>query len=651
MEEKGCEIVGETGESHIDRPVWGRYLRREVQVALDLFVLVIAFFAAYLLRFDFEIPAVYVRNAAMQVPFVVALQLAVLWLVGVYNFVWRYIGLGELKAFLKAMLFCGIPMLILRLNLPQQFEIWRIPRSVILLDLMFAFGGVLTLRILRRTLYERHERTQREMTSTEIIRKPVLLVGAGRAGILAAKEIRGRGDLQLDIAGFIDDAPEKKGTVIAGLKVLGVTDELPQLVEKHAIDHVVITIADADASTMRRIVETCDRAGVRARIIPGYYEILQGNVSISRFRDVQIEDLLGREPVRLDEKAIRSLLTGKSVMLTGAGGSIGAELARQIARFNPLRLILVERAEGALFEIAREIMQLWPQLPLESVVADVGDERRIRSVLNRMQPHAVFHAAAHKHVPLMETNAGEAVKNNVLGTELLARLSGECGIEVFVLISTDKAVCPSSIMGATKRVAELVIQDLDKKFAGTRFLAVRFGNVLGSAGSVVPIFREQIRAGGPVTVTHPDVTRYFMTIPEASQLVLQAGAIGNGGEILILDMGQPVKILDLAKDMISLSGYKPYDEIDIQFTGLRPGEKLIEELQLTDEEIGEQVHPKIYVGKLRAHSAEEISGLIAQLRRATSAEDTPQIRAILSDFLPEALLDRRRHVPQPTDAP
>ncbi|MDH3255875.1 MAG: polysaccharide biosynthesis protein, partial [Acidobacteriota bacterium] len=444
-------------------PPWSRYLRRDVQYGLDVSVLALAFAIAYLLRFDFEIPPEYARPMLVQLPLVVLIQFLTLHLLGIYTFLWRYVGMTEVKTFLRAAIYSSLPLLLLRLSLPDSLELLRIPRSIILTDTALAYGGLLALRVFRRALYERHERTRRDSDSGRR-QRPVLLVGAGRAGLLAVREILGRGDSDLDLVGFVDDSSEKKGTVIGGLKVLGTTEDLPDLVSRHRIDHVVITIADAPATTVRRIVDICERIGIRARIIPGYYEVLQGSVSLSRFRDVQIEDLLGREPVRLDEARIRELITGRCVLLTGAGGSIGSELARQIARFNPLRLMLVERAEGALFDIQQEIGQLWPQLDVEALVADVGDEVRIRSILTATRPQALFHAAAHKHVPMMESNAVEAVKNNVLATETLGRQAADTGVEVFVLISTDKAVRPSSVMGASKRVAELVIQDLDRRY-------------------------------------------------------------------------------------------------------------------------------------------------------------------------------------------
>jgi FlaA1/EpsC-like NDP-sugar epimerase len=631
-------------------PFWTRHLRREVQYILDLSLLTVAFVLAYLLRFDFRVPPEYQVFGLAQLPVVVLLQFVVVLFSGIYSFIWRYISMAEVRPFLWAASISTAPLLLLRFGLPDTLEMWRVPLSVIILDAGLAWGGLLSLRVLRRALYERYERERRERSPAEGRRRRVLLVGAGRAGIMAVREIRNRGDVDLDLAGFVDDDPSKLGSVIAGLRVLGTSRDVPRLAAELEVDQAVITIAEADAATIRGLVEVCERARLRVRIIPGLFELLQGSVSISRFRDVQIEDLLGRETVRLDEDELRRFLTGKSVLVTGAGGSIGTELCRQAARFEPRRLLLVDRAEGPLFEIDRELRQLWPHLDLEPLIADVGDANRMTEILESRQPHVVVHAAAHKHVPMMEDNPGEAVKNNSLATERLARLCGQAGCEAFVLISTDKAVAPTSIMGASKRIAELATQAMDEQFPATRFIAVRFGNVLGSTGSVVPIFRQQIAQGGPVTVTHPDARRYFMTIAEAAQLVLEAGAIGSSGEIMILDMGQPVKIEALARDMITLSGYRPYEEIPIVFTGLRPGEKLNEELELDGEEIDRTQHPKIFVGRLNGIPAAELEAALNELARRVAAGDDEALRQLLDDLLPEAQLEHRTRPAAPDAA-
>jgi FlaA1/EpsC-like NDP-sugar epimerase len=439
----------------------------------------------------------------------------------------------------------------------------------------------------------------------------------------------------------VDDDPKKVGSVLNGIRVLGTTADLPKLVAELGIGQVVMTIAQISRSHILRIIDICNSIGVKLRILPGLYEILQGKVQVTRIRNVQIEDLLGRQPVVLDEFLIGGFLADRVVLVTGAGGSIGAELSRQVARFGPSVLLLMERAEFALFDIEQELRRLHPGLPIVPLVVDVRERKRVRAIFAEHRPQVVFHAAAHKHVPMMETNPAESIKNNIFGTLTVAEEAGKAGAEAFVLISTDKAVRPTSVMGASKRIAELVVQDLERRYP-TRYVAVRFGNVIGSAGSVVPIFREQIRRGGPVTVTHPDMTRYFMTIPEAAQLVLQAGAMGQGGEIFVLDMGAPVRILDLAIAMITLTGLKPFDEMDIAFTGLRPGEKLHEELALFGEEIAKTKHPKIFIGKLQPFPAESVAAALARLQHLATRADGSKIRRFFNEFLPEARLGVRR---------
>ncbi len=617
------------------------HLTRGIQFALDLCALVSAFALAYLLRFEFSVPEKELGRALQQLPYVVVIQFAALALAGVYSFIWRYVGLGEIKAFVYAALWSGLALAAVRLTLPDRLGGWKVPLSVILMGTVLSFGGVLGLRVLRRYLYEHSQRLHRATLATDRQHEPTILVGAGRAGVLAVREIVGRGDMNLDVKGFVDDDVEKKNAVIHGVRVLGTTEDLPRLVRDLGITQVVITIAQISRQEILRLIGLCRRIRVAVRIIPGLYEVLQGKVHVTRIRSVQIEDLLGREPVYLDEAQLGQFLGGKRVMVTGAGGSIGSELVRQIARFGPAKILLVERAEFALFEVDGELRRTCPQVEALPLVADVCDEPRMRALFGEHAPQIVFHAAAHKHVPMMEANAGEAIKNNVLATRMLGEIAGEHGVESFVMISTDKAVRPTSIMGATKRVAELAVQDLAKRHS-TRYLAVRFGNVVGSAGSVVPIFREQIRRGGPVTVTHPEMRRYFMTIPEAAQLVLQAGAIGEGGEIFILDMGEPVRILDLAEEMITLTGLRPYVDMDIVFTGLRPGEKLFEELELSGEQITKTRHPKIYIGKLNAYPTDEIERALRFMEDLAREGDGTAVRKFLNSLLPEANLGVRR---------
>ena len=604
------------------------------QLCADVFVLAGAFVLAYQLRFDFQVPPAEVPRAVQQLPYVAAIQLMALRVSGVQAFIWRYIGMTELQAFIRAMALWSLPLFALRLLLPDSWSDLRVPLSVVVMDGMIAFVGLLGIRALRRAIYERRDKRRPAAARAP---KRILLIGAGRAGQSSAREILKSGESELAIVGFVDDDLHKLNSVIQGIRVLGTTADLPRLVAQLDVDHALISIAEASRQQLKRILAICDSVPVKVRIIPALSEILDGRVSVSRIREVQVEDLIGRAPVQLDHGALGQLLQGRTVMVTGAGGSIGSELARQAGRFYPATLLLVERAEGALFNVDREIRQLYPECAVEAVIADVGDRQRMNQVMGHYRPHVILHAAAHKHVPLMELNPAEAIKNNTLATHALAELAGDWGTDAFVQISTDKAVRPQSVMGASKRVAELVVQSLGARYS-TRYVIVRFGNVIGSAGSVVPIFREQIRRGGPVTVTHPEMTRYFMTIPEASQLVLQAAVLGSSGEILILDMGEPVKILDLARDTIRLSGLKPDEDIQIVFTGIRPGEKLCEELQTSGEGIACTRHPQIFTGRVAGLPPQQMPAVLASLTALAREGDSQEIRKYLNQLLPEAAL-------------
>ncbi len=616
-------------------------LTRRTQFASDLVVLTASFLFAYLLRFDFVIPERILFDALVQLPYVVLIQVVSLALAGVYSFIWRYVGMREVRYFASAFLWSSLVLAALRFTLPARFADWRVPLSVILMGTTLGFLGVLGLRVTRRAIWENEERSRRRPRSSSGEFAPTLFFGVGEAGVLAAREVAGRTDTNLDVRGFIDDDPKKQGTVVLGIPVIGTRADLPRLVKELGITQVIITIARISRPEILKLMALCQSIPVTCRIIPGFSEVLEGKVKVTRIRDVKAEDLFDRRPVALDEKLVSGFLEGKTVLVTGAGGSIGSELARQVATFRPARILLVERAEFALFEIEQELkrrLRKFNDVAVEAIVADVGDVPRMTQILGLYRPSVVFHAAAHKHVPMMEANPAEAIKNNVLATRRLGAMAHEHGVEAFILISTDKAVRPSSIMGASKRVAELVIQDLARQNA-TRFLAVRFGNVMDSAGSVIPTFREQIAAGGPVTVTHPDMKRYFMTIPEAARLVLQAGSLGRGGEILVLEMGEQVKILDVATALIKLTGLKPFEEMPILFTGLRPGEKLAEELELTGEGFTKTRHPRILIGKLAGVEPERLRNALKALEVSAFFGDGQEIRAILSDFLPEARLD------------
>lgn len=611
------------------------FLRRPTQFVADVVILCAAFFVAYLPAVNVQLGEFYVDVVMRQLPFVVLVQFSSLFLVGAYSILWRYISIEDLKVFLKGAVISGAILTAFRFLITfSDFNLWQVPVSVILIDTVLAFGGLLGLRVMRRFFYEFGEKNKAFTGKHRPKRNAALLVGAGRMGATLVKELSGRRDAELEIRGLVDDDPRKRGGSVSGYKILGTTNDIPRLVDELNIKQIVIALDAARGMEIRRIMDICSAIPVRARIVPSLNEIATGRVSVSRLRDVQIEDLLGREPVKLDDKNLHDFLTGRTVMVTGAGGSIGSELVRQIITYGPKCLLLVERAEFFLFQIGRELSEM-QGVEFVPLIADVGDEPRMREILETYRPEVIFHAAAHKHVPLMEVNAVEAIKNNVLATRCVANLAGTYGARDFVLISTDKAVNPTSVMGASKRIAEIVVQGLNQQYE-TNYVAVRFGNVLGSAGSVVPIFREQIQKGEAITVTDKEMTRYFMTIPEASQLVLQAGALGTGGEIFILDMGEPVKIVNLAEDMIRLSGLTPYEDIDIVFTGVRKGEKLFEELEITGENLDRTNHPKIFIGKIAKYTNDEVEQIVSNFRSAVEESDEPRIRQLFNEVLPEA---------------
>jgi FlaA1/EpsC-like NDP-sugar epimerase len=613
---------------------------RGIQVAIDQCVLSAALWVAFYIRFDWELPESMLRSLLVLWPYVVGIEYVVLFAHGVPRYVWRYVGLREVSRILSATAAATLLLLCLRAAgghwLPKLTQQALLPYGVIAINFTLSFLGVSGVRTLRRLLSEKYKADSRRQRGIEPV--PTLLFGAGQAGVQVAKEIENRPELGISPVGFLDDDPAKRGTLVHGIPVLGSIDAVGQIAPGLRAKQALITVSNAQGKTVRRISELCSKAGLDVKIVPAVHELVGGQINLSRIRDVAIEDLLRREPITLDSEAIAHAIQGRTVMITGAGGSIGSELCRQVSQFAPSCLLLVERAENALFEIHREISRNFPEQRTLPCIADIGDRGRMTQLLGEFQTDVVFHAAAHKHVPLMEEQPCEAVKNNVHGTRQLADLADEHGVETFVMISTDKAVRPTSVMGASKRAAEIYVQSR-ARFSHTRFVTVRFGNVLGSAGSVVPIFKKQIAAGGPVTVTHPDMERYFMTIPEATQLVLQAGTMGAGGEIFILDMGEPVKIVDLARDLIRLSGFSE-DEIRIEFSGVRPGEKLFEELSTEQEAANRTHHPKILVGRTSAEQVEDVEHLLDRLVEAAiqgaSSLVKAELRRIVTDYTPLA---------------
>lgn len=599
---------------------------------LEAAVLVLALVSAYVYRFEFPLPTEQSEKLLLVVGPIVGVKLLALRMAGAHRHSWRYTSIDDVADVVLAMSMTSLVLVALRVA-PATPDVMVLSLGVTMADWVASIAGLVGVRMARRLESEHRESRasdQRRRTGT----RRVLLVGAGRAGVMVAKEIAGRPDLGLRPVGFVDDDRAKQDRRIAGLEVLGTTAEIDDIAEYTGADEVILTMASVGRDDIRRIVDACEAAGLPTKIIPGLFEIVGGHVNLSRIRPVSVEDLLGRDPVDLDPTSLHDLLGGKTVMVTGAGGSIGSELVRQAARFAPRRILLVERSEPSLWRIHREMVEAYPTLELRTCIADVCDGPRMRRLFDEHQPHVVVHAAAHKHVPMMEDHPGEAVKNNVGGTRTVADLAAEFEVEHFVLVSTDKAVNPTSVMGATKRLTERYVQHVAAK-TGLNFVAVRFGNVLGSAGSVVPIFREQVQRGGPVTVTDPEMVRYFMTIPEASGLVLQAAALGQPGEILVLDMGEPVKIVDLARNVIRLSGFEPDVDIPIEFTGLRPGEKLFEELSLDAENATRTRHQKVWIGRTLEPMWDTAESDLTALLTAADAARPDDVRALLKWIVPE----------------
>ncbi|AGT33677.1 hypothetical protein M493_17345 [Geobacillus genomosp. 3] len=504
-----------------------------------------------------------------------------------YQKAWEYASIGELTAIIKAVTFSIITTAIVQFAVFQDIYV-RALMITWMIHIILIGGSRFVWRVFRDRYIKPNANKRR-----------TLIIGAGSAGMMVARQLVNNPDAELRPIAFIDDDLNKQKLQFFNIPVVGTTKDIEDVVRALRIEHIIIAIPSLTKKQLNRIFEQCAKTNAKTQIVPKLEDIVTGKVSVSQFRDVQVEDLLGREPVELDIESISSYIENKVILVTGAGGSIGSEICRQVCQFNPKKIVLLGHGENSIYQIDMELRnQYKDQIDIVPVIGDIQDRERMFEVMEEHKPDVVYHAAAHKHVPLMEYNPKEAVKNNIFGTKNVAEAADTFGVQTFVLISTDKAVNPTNVMGATKRFAEMIIQQLDKQ-SKTKFVAVRFGNVLGSRGSVIPLFKKQIQAGGPVTVTHPDMTRYFMTIPEASRLVIQAGALAKGGEIFVLDMGEPVKIVDLAKNLIKLSGYT-VEEIGIEFTGIRPGEKMFEELLNENEVHPEQVFPKIFIGKATA---------------------------------------------------
>lgn len=619
----------------LERIRWMRML----QIVLDAALIAVAFIASYFIRFDGHITKTFFEQILIFTPLVVAMQLCANWVFGVYRRLWRYTGLTEIMELGCTVGIVTTILVALRATTILTVRANSISFGIISINLGLCFLLLSGPRILRRLQTEHRQRRHWRQP----IRKRALLIGAGDAGQLVLRELVQRPDLGVDVVGLIDDDPQKRKMRIGNLTVFGTTNDIGRLSENLAIDQVIIAMPSAPASEIRRIVDVCRDAEVETRILPGLFELINGKVSVNQLREVSLEDLLGRDPVQLDDAAIAGYLEGKTVLVTGAGGSIGSELCRQIMRYQPKTILLLGKGENSIFMIVEELKPRPEPVKLIPVIADIRDETRMANIFERFHPQVVIHAAAHKHVPLMEDNVPEAITNNVFGTKVVAELSNQYRVETFVLVSSDKAVNPTSVMGATKRIAELVVQDVASR-SKTKYVAVRFGNVLASRGSVIPLWRNQIAAGGPVTVTHPEATRYFMLIPEAVQLILQAGALGSGGEIFVLDMGKPVKIVDLAHDLIKFTGLRPGQDIKIEFIGLRPGEKLYEELLTAEEGLTQTSYEKIFVGKPQPLEPSILTDSILQLKDNVQNDDERNIRTCLSKLVGGRLLITERTV-------
>ncbi|MCE5278176.1 MAG: nucleoside-diphosphate sugar epimerase/dehydratase [Planctomycetaceae bacterium] len=621
--------------------------RAAVSIIVHVVLFAVALLVAYGIRFEGssrseELP--WFHLYIHWLPVFMVIKLLVFGKMKLFHSNWRYSSIRDIVnillgswialaiLFIFALLFFYLPTYFGRepLFYYKEGPVKYYQTSILLLDFLATVFLVATARLAFR-LY----REELRPVAAEGLRR-VLIIGAGNAAEAIIREINRMRVERYRVIGMVDDDPRKSSLTLHGVGVLGTTEDIREICEQRKIDEILIAIPSATRKQLSKVIEYCSGTKLTFKTLPGLQDLIDGRVATSQMRPVDINDLLGRDVVRLDDAAVANYLRGRRLLITGAGGSIGSEMCRQVCRYQPASLILLEQAENPLFDIENELAEKFPTIPLTPVICDVYDRQNVMAVWNRFRPEVVIHAAAHKHVPLMERNPWEAIKNNVLGTRNVADASVESGVKEFVLISTDKAVNPSSVMGVTKRVAEIYTQSLNNRpLCKTQFKAVRFGNVLGSAGSVVPTFRKQIAAGGPVRVTHPEMTRYFMTIPEASQLVLQAAATGTGGQIYLLDMGEPVKIVDLARQMITLSGFRPGEDIDIVFSGVRPGEKMFEELRTTGEDVETTCHPKISIWRCRSAQWEAAQAAVERLALLQHNHQRQPIIDALRQIVPE----------------
>ncbi|MBM4308677.1 MAG: polysaccharide biosynthesis protein [Deltaproteobacteria bacterium] len=611
----------------------------------DACLIVAAYFLAYLLRFEGEIPYQEWMKFKATIPYIVPFKLFIFFILDLYRGMWRYTSLFDLFNILKAVA-TSSAFIILAIFFIYRFQ--GFPRSVFIIDAILTFIFIGGIRAIVRIILSDQDkgfhplrqifqfRTERRLAKSN---KRLLIIGAGNAAEKIVREIQENPRLQYEVVGFLDDDLRKKGRRIHGVSVLGPVGKIHKMAFQDEMDEILIAMPSATATQMRKIIQHCEATGLQCRTTPGIGELIDGKISFKTIREVSFEDLLGRDTVDINTESIGHYLTEKVVLVSGAGGSIGSDLCRQIVSFNPQNLILLDKTENNLFHIEMEFRHRFPKLSITPVLGDVHNRGFLEKFFGTVKPQVVFHAAAFKHVPIVELNPWEGVFNNIIGTKNMVEASHQSGVERFVMISTDKAVRPVSVMGATKRVAEMITScyaSQNKTLTnGTRFVSVRFGNVIGSEGSVIHLFKKQIERFGPVTVTHPEITRYFMTVPEACKLILQAGAMGEGGEIFILDMGTPVKIIDMARDLIRRSGFKPDVDIEIKFIGLRPGEKLYEELITEGEGIVPSSHEKIFVLKGGNNNLSWLNQKIEELVKLALQQDALGIKSKLKEILPE----------------
>jgi FlaA1/EpsC-like NDP-sugar epimerase len=610
---------------------------------MDIILVVLSWYGSHLLRFNFEIPRESTIILQRMIPFIITIKLIIFYLFNLYSGMWRYTSLTDLFNVIKASSTSSL-IIIMLITITHRFE--GFARSVFVIDWLLTITFISGYRICIRIYFWLTAKDEtaniRGINLFNILKKNkkgtknLIIIGAGDCGEKIYREIRDNARLKYRVVGFLDDDPSKTGMYIHGIPVLGTTVQMTDIISKVNAEEALIAIPSARSSQMRIIIDRCKETGIPFKTLPGIGELIDGKVTLKAIREVEYHDLLGREPIRLEDDRIRSYLENSKVMVTGAGGSIGSELCRQICRFRPSSLSLYERAETPLYEIELELKDSFPYIKIIPILGDIQDRRQLSFALNACRPNVIFHTAAYKHVPMLEIHPWKAVKNNIQGTINLIDLSKEYGVERFVFVSTDKAVRPSSIMGATKRIAEMLVQGENKiSSSNPRFMIVRFGNVVGSAGSVIPIFKKQIEKGGPITVTHPEVTRYFMTIAEACQLVLQAASMGKGGEIFILDMGTPIRIEDMARDLIRLHGLEPDIDIQIKYIGLRPGEKIHEELIREGEGVIKTPHEKILVLKGHELDLDFLNRKIRDLVRIAYEQDAEGIKKIISEIVPD----------------